>query len=405
MENKDEICIKLFYKNEKPISLNNKYKIFKENEWVEEYLRKRYSDSCSLQETLYRIKHGLENKPCCSVCGNPVNFKTYKKCFSTYCSSKCSNSDSLKKDKIKQTKYLKYGDENYNNIEKAKKTCLLKYGTSSYTQTNDFLEKVKKTNNEKYGVDWIMQNKEFVENSEITKLERYGDTHYNNREKAKTTTLKKYGVNNTKQSEQAKLKEKETCLKKYGVTSYSKTDESKLKHKETCLKKYGVTHNTKSEEWKNKWYNNKEWVENRNKNIYETMKKNNSFNTSKCEEVIYDFIKENYQDVIREYKKDERYPFKCDFYIPSLDLFIEYDGYWTHGEHDFNPKDIQDLKKLKIWQSKDNKQYKTAIKVWTNDDPLKRKYAKENNLNYIVLKYKDYKNLDLILEKINSFRK
>ena len=42
------------------------------------------------------------------------------------------------------------------------------------------------------------------------------------------------------------------------------------------------------------------------------------------------FLKERYPDVITQYK-DDRYPFACDFYIPSLDLFIECNYHWTHG--------------------------------------------------------------------------
>ena len=36
------------------------------------------------------------------------------------------------------------------------------------------------------------------------------------------------------------------------------------------------------------------------------------------------------EDIIRQYKSD-LYPFACDFYIPSLDLYIECNYHWTHG--------------------------------------------------------------------------
>lgn len=68
--------------------------------------------------------------------------------------------------KLKQTKLEKYGDENYNNREKAKQTCLKKYGT-----TNSF--NYKKT---KY-----------------TKMARYNDPNYNNREQAMKTLFERYG--------------------------------------------------------------------------------------------------------------------------------------------------------------------------------------------------------------------
>lgn len=56
------------------------------------------------------------------------------------------------------------------------------------------------------------------------------------------------------------------------------------------------------------------------------MLKNHSFSHSKPEKVILGFLKNEYPDTIYQYK-EKRYPFKCDFYIPSKDLFIEYNGY------------------------------------------------------------------------------
>ena len=168
--------------------------------------------------------------------------------------------------------------------------------------------------------------------------------------------------------------------------------------------KYGVSHNTQSKEWQQKWYSNKDWVNKRNNKIYQTMLSNNSFAFSKTERIILDFLQEKYPDVIYQYS-DERYPFKCDFYIPSLDLFIEYNGYWTHGKHPFNPNSKTDLDILEKWENKDNKQYKIAIKVWTETDPLKRNIAKEYNLNFIELWYNDYKYIDLIENKIKEFEK
>lgn len=57
---------------------------------------------------------------------------------------------------------------------------------------------------------------------------------------------------------------------------------------------------------------------------YETKRRNNSFNTSSDEEVYYNYLLQHFEetDILRQYR-DERYPFNCDFYIKSLDLFIE----------------------------------------------------------------------------------
>lgn len=135
------------------------------------------------------------------------------------------------------------------------------------------------------------------------------------------------------------------------------------------------------------------------------MLRNNSFKQSKTELMLLDYLKSEYPDLIYQYKDKERYPFKCDFYIPSLDLFIEYNGYWTHGLHPFNPLNKEDNLKLLKWKTKESKQYKTAIKVWTITDPLKRETAIKNNLNFIELWYNAFENLEIVKSKIESFRK
>ena len=55
-----------------------------------------------------------------------------------------------------------------------------------------------------------------------------------------------------------------------------------------------------------------------------TKKLNHSFNSSKIETIYKNKLIEKFgiEDVIYQYM-DERYPFNCDFYIKSLDLFIE----------------------------------------------------------------------------------
>ena len=97
--------------------------------------------------------------------------------------------------------------------------------------------------------------------------------------------------------------------------------------------------------------------------------------------LIEEFSAEN---VIRQYK-EERYPWHCDFYIKSLDLFIEINGNWTHGPHPFDKNNPEDIELLELWKSKDSKFYNCAIKTWTDRDIQKRTKAKENNLNYIEI--------------------
>lgn len=381
------------------LSPNNIAIICNKNPELKNWLENRYPDSESFSETIFRIKNGIDRRPVCKICGKKL---IYKRGFNTYCSSTCQNNDPDKQEKTKKTKKERYGDENYNNVSKAKQTCLDKYGVESYCSTQDFIEKTKKTNLERYGVEWGLSLETTKEKTRKTKKERYGDENYNNRELAEKTTFQRYGVRNTKQSEIAKEKEKNTCLKKYGVTSYRQTNECNEKIKQTTLERYGVEHITQSEDWKNTWYGNKEWVAKRSENIYKTMKKNNSFSQSKQENELYENLCFYFKNIIREYK-DPRYPFKCDFYIPEKDTFVEFNGHWTHGGHPFNPDDANDMAKLELWKNKNGKFYNNAIHTWTESDVLKQAQAKKMQLNYIMIYPENLKCLEEIINKIMSF--
>lgn len=133
---------------------------------------------------------------------------------------------------------------------------------------------------------------------------------------------------------------------------------------------------------------NPEYFINWRKTVSNKMKQNGTYGTSKPEENYYMELINKYgeNNVIRQYS-DERYPFNCDFYIPSEDLFIEINKHWTHGGKPFDKLDLKDVSKLKNWEEKAeiSQFYKNAIYVWTDLDVRKQKCAKENNLNYKVI--------------------
>lgn len=121
--------------------------------------------------------------------------------------------------------------------------------------------------------------------------------------------------------------------------------------------------------------------------ICKTKDKNNSFNTSRIEEKFYNYLRTVFEesDIFRQYL-DDRYPFYCDFYIKSLDLFIELNISWTHGGHSFDADNINDQKQLLYWQQRALKSayYQNAITTWTIRDVKKMAAAKMNNLNYKI---------------------
>lgn len=186
--------------------------------------------------------------------------------------------------------------------------------------------------------------------------------------------LKHYGVKYNFQVESVKKKRTQTLIEKYGVEQPLLIPKSKEKYYNTCLKRYGFTSPLKNPKIMDK--------------VWGTMKKNHSFNRSipedKCYEMLIDKFTKN--DVIRQYKSD-LYPWHADFYIKSIDTYIECNFHWTHGEHPFNKNDKNDLEIVNEWKSKNTEYFNNAINTWCNLDVNKRKMAKQNNLNYLEFYY------------------
>ena len=185
-----------------------------------------------------------------------------------------------------------------------------------------------------------------------------------------STSFRRFGTKYPSQSELCKEKHAQTCLDRYGKVSYSQTKEWRNKKEQTCLNRYGKVSYSQTKEWRYK--------------ECETKRRNNTFHTSRLEVEVSMWLEGQGYNFIYQYMS-EQYPFKCDFYLPDYDLYIEIQGNWTHGGHPFDKTNIDDVNKLNKWneKSKTSKFYKMAINVWTNRDVYKRLTAKENNLNYL----------------------
>ena len=140
--------------------------------------------------------------------------------------------------------------------------------------------------------------------------------------------------------------------------------------------------------------------------IFTTQKKHGTLNTSNPEEELYNILLEEFNDVIRYYS-DERYKYKCDFYIPSLDLFIEYQGSMFHNGKPYTEDCEEELEYIKsrneILKKKSGDRitrYDNLISTWAIRDVEKRNTAKKNNLNYLEI-YPLYP-LDEIVEFIHE---
>lgn len=204
--------------------------------------RKRCSYKC-----LAKVVHNLgTEKRNCVICKK--EFEIHKSRIKTTCSNKCllilnKSPDVIKKrqmslsnalfqkygvyhsskiighgDKLRKTKLLRYGDENYVNIEKAKQTKLKKYKNETFNNR---------------------------EKSKSTKLLRYGDENYNNRIKFINTNNSLYGVDYPIQKQNILQKAQSSLIEKYGGVGMS-SPVIKKKIESTNIKKYGSSVATKN---------------------------------------------------------------------------------------------------------------------------------------------------------------
>ena len=304
---------------------------------LKEYLKNRFKFTNTILESLYCVINNIYVQPTCKICNKPVKFYNISTGYSIYCSTKCSMND------------------------------------------KDIINKLHNTFLEKYSVDWYSKSNEYIEKIHNTCLNKYGENHFTKTEQYKDNIKKinneKYGCDWGFQSDIIKDKIKQTCISKYNCENISQ-------NKQISIRKSIKMSSLESQ-----------------KKHKETLKRNNTFNKSKPEEECYNILKKKFPYIIRQYK-DIRYPFNCDFYIPSIDLFIEYNGSQFHHRHEFdnnNIDDINELNKLKE-KSTGKNQYSNIIKTWTINDPYKRLVAKQNNLNYI-----EFWNINEVKTWINNY--
>ena len=358
------------------------------------------SEETPVYEIYYRLKNNLKKRPVCIICGKPVKYTSGH--YAKFCSKECQYSDLGKKitKEIKIKSNLeKYGVEHTSQLKEVtdkrtksradhvneiqqhvRESLYKKYGAYDVMHIPHILQKIKNTNLKKFGVEFPLQQLK-KENSEIyqkisqTCINKFGvDSPLKNkevREKIKQTNIQKYGVDNLFKNDIIKEKIKQTNIQKYGVDYLFKSNIIKEKIKQTNIQKYGVDNPLK------------------NKEIWKKSQDNRQISSkSKLENNFLNYLKLKYEsdDIITQYKSKE-YPYYCDFYIKSINLYIEIQGHWTHNDHPFDINNLNDQLIMDIWRTKSlsDKYYKNALNTWTIKDVEKRNTAIQNNLNYLEI--------------------
>ena len=358
------------------------------------------SEKTPVYEIYYRLKNNLKKRPVCIICGKPVKYTSGH--YAKFCSKECQYSDLGKKitKEIKIKSNLeKYGVEHTSQLKEVtdkrtksradhvneiqqhvRESLYKKYGAYDVMHIPHILQKIKNTNLKKFGVEFPLQQLK-KENSEIyqkisqTCINKFGVysplKNKEVREKIKQTNIQKYGVDNLFKNDIIKEKIKQTNIQKYGVDYLFKSNIIKEKIKQTNIQKYGVDNPLK------------------NKEIWKKSQDNRQISSkSKLENNFLNYLKLKYEsdDIITQYKSKE-YPYYCDFYIKSINLYIEIQGHWTHNDHPFDINNLNDQQIMNIWRTKSlsDNYYKNALNTWTIKDVEKRNTAIQNNLNYLEI--------------------
>jgi len=348
------------------------------NKNIKNFLISKYNCKFSVPELIYLLKNkdNLKNLHIfCPICGKKNIFRNLQSGYGYHCSKICVLKDKnvSKKRSINsyKTKEIRYGDGKYNNFKKAQETCKLKYNNISYMHTKEFREKSKNTNITLRGVQYALQDKDV--RSKCYKTRTKDGKPYINYSKSKLTLEKHFGKNY-----------RQIITNKIINTNIIKTGVK-------CI-------------FQLKKYRDKLQLQSTKQKRYETMRRNKTHcNPSKPEDNCYNLLLTKFlkDDIERSYMND-KYPFKCDFYVKSLNLYIECHFSQFHQGKPFDKNNKQDLikllclqlKSLKLRKNKNIKnQYDFMIYTWTDLDPRKLQTFKQNNLNYKI-----FYNLDEFLD-------
>lgn len=204
-----------------------------------------------------------------------------------------------------------------------------------------------------------------------TQVEKYGGVGLAGDgvfQKVQQTNINRYGVANPMQNEDIHVKLAQTNVVRYGGNSPFCSEEVRQK---ASNKKLSNVVNAVRE------YKRTGYVDDK------------VFQQSPHEFVVMQHLLSRFgaNDVYYQYgihPYDARYPYNCDFYVKSLDLFIELNCHYSHGMHWFDAMSHDDVLRLNHLMLSDSKRNRNSVKVWTETDVEKRQKAADSGLKYLV---------------------
>lgn len=252
-------------------------------------------ETYALHERVNHLLYKLTKPKSCDNCGIRIAIKQNREKLVNYCSSKCSNSHSDKKETTKKRLLDKYGVTHNSMLESVKqskiKSAQAKYGVDNVFQSEIIKRKLVKTNLERYGVDNPSKSPEIRKKVEATNRSLFGSDYRH----------------------MAHIDPKNTALVNNGDWLQSKINEGLRVFEIADL--LGM-----SEERVHQKLNEFE------------VKRSRVCKTSRAELKLIEFVSSLYSGDLVTSDRTAISPYHLDIYAPDNCIAIEYNGNYWHAE-------------------------------------------------------------------------
>lgn len=356
---------------------------------------------------LFFIKNDFTELPKCQTCGKQF-FHIYQvnklaKCCSKQCLNKFRASEKYQA-KIKQTFINNFGVDNPSKSEiikrKKQQTTFSHYGVLNPYQAEEIKEKIKQTWQENYQCDNPRKNEEINQKVRNTCVERYGGNSPAASpivlEKMIKTCYEKYGCANSHQNEDVKNKTIYTASQIL-IKNMWDTILSWNNYVIPLFQKHEFIRN-KPQKWKctlcNTQFEQMLHKTNHLSHIHPKIPRClNCFPLKKSigQLQLKSFLSTYFQQII-EHNRTIIAPYQLDFYIPQINLAIQFNGDYWHSIELGKPHNYH-LMKTNMCEQKNIR----LIHIWQNQWTENSQYIKQKLQN--IFKNKEIIDYNLLLDR------
>lgn len=253
----------------------------------------------NFKEQIWFYFNNLTERPKCLTCDGEVKFRNrFDKPYGDFCSLDCINNN---KDEM---------------IKRQKQTFNEKYGVDFYPQHNEFIIKQKNTKFIKYGNEKYNN----IDKGKETKKNRYGDSKYNNYSKYIKTCITKYSTDNYSKSNNYRNKIIQNYKELYPDVKFVEIKKDYVTIKcDKCDNECEITKQLLYERYK------------RNYVICTSCNPIGFSNRSGYESEICEFL-DKLNVKYETNKKIQNKKTEIDIFLPDYNLGIEFNGVYWHNE-------------------------------------------------------------------------